>query len=82
MLQKLSLNANSMAIFHCPEQEYVYTDMVSLGERILLSNSRTRPKKLRCVFNKGFLVNHWRGILNCSCKRLCFINSNRCIGRN
>ena len=31
-----------------------------------LSNSMARPMKLRCcVFNKVFLVNHWRDTLNC-----------------
>ena len=31
-----------------------------------LSNSMARPMKLRwCVFNKVFLVNHWRDIVNC-----------------
>ena len=51
----------------------MYTKIISFGERILvdfdthdveLSNSMTRPMKLRgCVFNKVFLVNHWRDIL-------------------
>ena len=45
------------------------------GERILpechtrdveLPNSTVRPMKFKCgVFNKVFLVNHWRDILNC-----------------
>ena len=33
-----------------------------------LSNSVVWPMKLRCVFNKVFLVNHWHDILNCSYK--------------
>ena len=40
-----------------------------------LSNSMAWPLKLRCVFNRVFLVNNWRDILNCSCKWLCFNNS-------
>ena len=31
------------------------------------------------MFNKVFLVNHWRDVLNCSCRWLCFSNANRCI---
>ena len=64
---------------------------LSVGERILpeyhtrdigLSNSLARPIELRSgVFNKVFLVNHWRDILNCSCKWLCFSDSYMCIGR-
>ena len=38
----------------------------------ILSNSMVWPMKLRCVFNKVFLVNHCRDILNCSYKWLCF----------
>ena len=45
-----------------------------------LSNSMAEPMKLRCVFNKVFLVSHWHDILNCSCKWLYFSNSYRCIG--
>ena len=50
------------------------TNILLFGERILseyhtrdvgLSNSMARPMRLRCgVFNKVFLVNHWRDILN------------------
>ena len=54
------------------------TNIFSFDERILLdfdthdvglSNSMARPVKLRlCMFNKVFLVNHWRDIINCSSK--------------
>ena len=48
---------------------------------VMLSNSMARPMKLRCsVFNKVFVVNQWRDILNCCYKWLCFSNSYRCIG--
>ena len=92
MLHKLSLDTHGMAIYYRQEQEYVHTNIFSFGDRILpeyrtcdvvLSKSRStaRPMELRCVFNKVFLVNHLRAILNCSYKWLCFINSDRCIGR-
>ena len=46
-----------------------------------LSTSMALSMKLRCcVFNKVFLVNHRRDILNCRCKWLCLSNSYRCIG--
>ena len=63
-------------------------NIFSFGKRILpecrtrdvvLSNSLVRPMKLRCVFNKVFLVNHSHDILNCSYKWLCFSNSYMCI---
>ena len=66
-------------------------NIFSFGEQILpeyhthdvgLSNRMAWPMKLRCcVFNKVFLVNHWRDILNCSYKWLCFSKSSTCIGR-
>ena len=53
----------------------MYTNIFSFGERILseyrtregvLSNSVARSMTLiRCVFNKVFLVNHWRDNHNC-----------------
>ena len=56
------------------------TNIFSFTEQILLdyntcdvglSNSMVQPMKLSCcVFNKVFLVNRWRDILNCSCKLL------------
>ena len=60
----------------------MHANIFSFGEQILpvLSNGMARPMKLRCVFNKVFLVNHLRDILNCSYKWLCFSNSFRCIG--
>ena len=42
---------------------------------LMLSNNMVRPMKLRCVFNKVFLVK--RDTLNCSYKW--FSNSHRCI---
>ena len=51
----------------------MYTNIFLFDERILpechthdvgLSNSMAPPMKLRCVFNKVFLVNHWCDILN------------------
>ena len=51
-----------MNIFSFGEQilpEYCTSD-------VLLCNSMARPMKLRCVFNKVFLVNHWHDILDCS----------------
>ena len=53
----------------------MYSNIFSFGERILpeyhfhdvgLSNGMAWPTKLRCVFNKVFLVNHWGDILMCS----------------
>ena len=41
---------------------------------VALSNRMARQMKLRCMPNKVFLVNHWRDILNCSYKWLCFSN--------
>ena len=42
---------------------------------IELSNSMVRPMKLRCcVFNKVYIVNHWRDILSYNCKWLCFVS--------
>ena len=68
----------------------MYTNIFSFGEQIFpeynthdegLSNSVARPMKIRCcVFNKVFLVNNWRDILNCSYIWLYFSNSYRCIG--
>ena len=64
--------------------------MFSFGKRILpeyhtcdvgLCNSMVRPLKLRCVFNKVVLVNHWCDILNYSYILLCFSNSYRYIGQ-
>ena len=63
----------------------MYTNIFLFGERIFpeydtcdgLSNSRARPIKLRCVFNKVFLVNHWRDILLVT--NGCLSNSYRCI---
>ena len=61
----------------------MYTNIFSFGERTLsdyqtddvgLSNSMVLSMKLRCY------VNHWRDIVNCSCKWFCFSNSYRCIG--
>ena len=55
----------------------MYTNVFLFDERILqeysthnvvLSNIMAWPMKLRCVFNKVFLVNHWCDILNCSYK--------------
>ena len=89
MLHKLNLDANSMAISYWQVWEQVYTNIFSFGERILpdygthdvmLFNSLARPMKLRCAFNKDFVVNQWRVILNnCSYKWFCFSNSYRCI---
>ena len=42
---------------------------------VVLSNSMAWSMKLRCVFSKVFLVNHWCDILNYSYKWLCFSNS-------
>ena len=62
---------------------FVFTNRFSFGERILphygthnvgLFNSRARSTKLRCVFNKVFLVNHCRDIIDCSCKWSCLSN--------
>ena len=62
----------------------MYTNIFSFGERILpeyntrdvrFSNSIAQPIKLRCAFNKAFLVNHWRDMFNFSCKWLCSSNS-------
>ena len=59
----------------------MHTNIFSFGEQILLdfdtcdiSNNMVQPMKLRYVFNKGFLVNHWRDIFNCSFKWLSFSN--------
>ena len=42
-----------------------------------LSKNMAWPLNLRCcVFNKVFLVNPWRDILNGSYKLLCFCNHN------
>ena len=81
MLHQLSLDANSIVVLaNIGIGVYKY---ILFGERILLdfdtrdvglSNSMVRPMKLKCVFNKVFLVNHWHDILNCSCKWLCFSN--------
>ena len=80
-----------MAISYKQEEEYMYTNIFSFGERLLpeyrtgdvvLSNSMLRPRKLICcVFNKYLLLIHWRDILNFSYKWLCFSNSYMCIGR-
>ena len=60
----------------------MYTNIFSFHTHdVGLSNSVAQPMKLRCVFNKVFLVNHWHDILNCSYKWLCFNNCYRCIGR-
>ena len=58
----------------------MYTNIFSFDKQMLpeyhtcdvgLSNSMTRPMKLRCsVFNKVFLVNYLRDILNCAYKWL------------
>ena len=41
---------------------------------VVLYNSMARPMKLTlCVFNKVFLVNHWRDILCCNYKWLCLV---------
>ena len=67
-------------------------NVFSIGERIspeyrirdvvLSVYLMARPMELRCcVFNKVYLGNHWRDILNCSYKWLCVSNSYRCIVR-
>ena len=62
----------------------MYAKILSFGKRNLidldtydigLSNSMACPMTLRCVFNKVFLVNHWRDILNSSCKWLTVIGA-------
>ena len=67
----------------------MYTNTFSFGERILpeyhtrdvgLFDNMAQPMKLRCVFNKVFLVNHWHDILNCSYKWLCLGNYYMCTG--
>ena len=87
MLHKLSVDANSMAMSYWQEYEKVYTNIFSFRKRklpeyhtrdVVLSNSMARPMKLRCgVFNKVFVVNLWRDVLNCSYEWLCFSNSYR-----
>ena len=68
------MNAN---IFSFGERIWLDYDTRDIG----LSNSMARPMQLRCcMFNKVFLVNHWRDIFNCSYKQLCFSNFYRCIG--
>ena len=67
----------------------MYTNLFSFGERILpeyhthdvgLSNSMAWSMKLRCVFDKVFVVNHCHDIFNCSYKWLCSSNSYMCVG--
>ena len=77
---RVGVGAREEILPDCPKSLIIYR--FSVGHRILpdygnhdvgLSNTMARPMKLRCcVFNKVFLVNHWRDILNCSCKWLRF----------
>ena len=66
----------------------MYTNIFSFGERIFLDydtrdvglfNSMARFMTLIYAFNTVFIVNHWRDILNCSCKWLRLSNSYRCV---
>ena len=63
MLHKLSLDASSTAVSNWQQQKKVYTN---------LRANLAMAWPLNLIV---FLVNHWRDIINCSCKWLCFLYS-------
>ena len=73
MLHKFSFDPNSMAMYYWQVRDLTYKNIFSFDERIL-PEYHTRdvrlyicmawPMKLRCMFNKAFIVNHWHDILN------------------